>query len=270
MNIIVLIKQVPATTDVKIDEKTGTLKREGVEAQVNPFDLYAVEEAVRLKEKFGGKITVITMGPPQAEKALRECLAMGCDEAVLVSDREFAGADTLATSYTLAQAIKKIGNFDIVICGKQAIDGDTAQVGPGVAEMLDISHIAYVKKIEDFVCDASAPTGLQRRIRVQRMMEDGYDVIESPLPCLLTVVKEINTPRFPSLRGMMFSKKAEIKHFTSKIIEADKTKLGIAGSPTNVMKVFCPPPRSGGERIAGEPIEQAQKLVAKLKETKII
>ncbi|MBN1384103.1 MAG: electron transfer flavoprotein subunit beta/FixA family protein [Elusimicrobia bacterium] len=266
MNIIVLIKQVPATTDVKIDEKTGTLKREGVEAQVNPFDLYAIEEAIRLKEKLKekiiGKVIVLTMGPPQAEKALRECLAMGCDEAVLVSDREFAGSDTWATSYTLAQAIKKIGAYNIIICGKQAIDGDTAQVGPGVAEMLDIPHIAYVKKIENI-------ENIEK-ITVERMMEDGYDLIESPLPCLLTVVKEINTPRMPSLRGMMFSKKAEIKHINAKFIEADKTKIGIAGSPTNVMKVFCPPPRSGGERISGEPPEQAVKVVAKLKETKII
>lgn len=261
MNIIVLIKQVPATTDVKIDTTTGTLQREGVEAQVNPFDMYAVEEAVRLKEKFTGKVIVLTMGPPQAEKALRETLSMGCDEAILVSDREFAGADTLATSYTLSQTIKKIGGFDIILCGKQAIDGDTAQVGPGVAEKLDIPHIAYVKKIEKIE---------NKKITVERMMEDGYDVIESPIPCLLTVVKEINTPRLPSLRGMMFSKKAEIKKFTAKTIEADKTKLGINGSPTNVIKVFTPPPRKGGERIAGEPPEQAVKFVAKLKEAKII
>ncbi|MFH0948247.1 MAG: electron transfer flavoprotein subunit beta/FixA family protein [Elusimicrobiota bacterium] len=261
MNIIVLIKQVPATTDVKIDEKTGTLKREGVEAQVNPFDLYAVEESIRLKEKYTGKITVLTMGPPQAEKALRECLAMGCDEAVLVSDREFAGSDTWATSYTLAQSIRKISDYEIILCGKQAIDGNTAQVGPGVAEMLDIPHIAYVKKIEKIE---------NQKITVERMMEDGYDLIESPIPCLITVVKEINNPRLPSLRGMMFSKKAEIKHFTAKTIEADKTKLGIAGSPTNVMKVFTPPHRTGGERIVGEPSEQSQKLIAKLKEAKTI
>lgn len=265
MNIIVLIKQVPATTDVKIDEKTGTLKREGVEAQTNPFDLYAVEEAVRLKEKFAGKVIVVTMGPPQAEKALRECLSMGCDEAVLVSDKEFAGADTLATSYTLAQSIKKVGNFDMIICGKQAIDGDTAQVGPGVAEKLDIPHIAYVKKIEKI-----EKTGNIEKITVERMMEDGYDLIESPVPCLLTVVKEINNPRLPSLRGMMFSKKAEIKHLTAKTIEADKTKIGLVGSPTNVMKVFSPPPRTSGERIAGEPSEQAIKLVSKLKKLKIV
>ena len=242
MNIIVLIKQVPATTDVRIDEKTGTLKREGVEAQVNPFDLYAVEEAVRIKEKFTGKVTVLTMGPPQAEKALREVLAMGCDEAVLVSDRAFAGSDTWATAYTLSQSIKKIGTYDLILCGKQAIDGDTAQVGPGVAEMLDVPHIAYVKKIEKIE---------NGKITVERLMEDGYDIIETSLPCLLTVVKEINTPRLPSLRGMMFAKRTEIKHFDAKFIEADAQKIGIYGSPTTVMKVFTPSQRKGGERIPG-------------------
>ncbi|OQA92695.1 MAG: Acryloyl-CoA reductase electron transfer subunit gamma [Elusimicrobia bacterium ADurb.Bin231] len=261
MNIIVLIKQVPATTNVKIDDKTGTLKREGVEAQVNPFDLYAVEEAIRLKEKFTGKITVLTMGPPQADRALRETLAMGCDDAVLVSDRAFAGSDTWATSYTLAQSIKKLGNYDVILCGKQAIDGDTAQVGPGVAEMLNIPHVAYVKKIEKIENNSAV---------VERFMEDGYDVVETPLPCLFTVVKEINTPRLPSLRGMMFSKKAEIKHLNAEQIEADATKIGVCGSPTTVMKVFTPPQRQGGERIAGEPQEQACKLVGKLKEIKII
>jgi len=261
MNIIVLIKQVPATTDVKIDEKTGTLKREGVEAQVNPFDLYAVEEAVRLKEKISGKVTVLTMGPPQAEKALRETLSMGCDEAVLVSDRAFAGSDTWATSYTLAQSIKKIEAYDLILCGKQAIDGDTAQVGPGVAEMLGIPHIAYVKKIEKIE---------NCRITVERLMEDGYDIIETSTPCLLTVVKEINTPRLPSLRGMMFAKKSEIKKFDAKFIEADGKKIGICGSPTTVMKVFTPSHRKGGERVSGEPAEQAEKLVAKLKEAKIV
>ena len=261
MNIIVLIKQVPSTTEVKIDEKTGTMKREGVDAQVNPFDLYAVEEAVRLKERFTGKVTVVTMGPPQAEKALRETLAMGCDEAVLVSDRAFAGADTWATAYTLAMTIKKLGAFDVILCGKQAIDGDTAQVGPGVAEMLDIPHVAYVKKIEKME---------NGNTTVERLMEDGYDIISSPLPCLLTVVKEINTPRLPSLRGMMFSKKAVIKNFNAASIDADKAKIGICASPTAVMKVFTPPHRVGGVRLTGDPAEQSVKFVEKLKEAKII
>ena len=149
MNIIVCIKQVPNTTDVKIDPVTNTLVREGVESVINPFDTYAIEEAVRLKERFSGKVTVVTMGPPQAEKALREAISLGCDEAVLVSDRKFAGSDTWATSYTISCAIKKIGAFDIILCGKQASDGDTAQVGPGISTHLDIPQVTYVKKIED-------------------------------------------------------------------------------------------------------------------------
>lgn len=261
MNFIVCVKQVPATTDVKIDSKTGTLKREGVEAIVNPFDNYAVEEALRLKEKIGGKITALSMGPPQADKALREVLSMGVDEAILLSDRAFAGADTLATSYTLAQAVRKIGQFDLILCGKQAIDGDTAQVGPGIAEKLNIPHVAYVRKVEEIK---------PGYIRVERMMEDGYDVIEMPLPALITVVKEINTPRLPSLKGMMASKRATIPVWNAQAIDADPNKIGLTGSPTWVYKVFTPPPRDGGEVITGEPAEQARKLVAKLREMKII
>ena len=201
MNIIVCIKQVPNTTNVQIDSTTGILKREGVESIINPFDEYAIEEGIRLKEKYGGKATVITMGPPQAEAALREAVGRGIDAAVLVTDRAFAGADTWATAYTLASAIKTIGEYDLIICGKQATDGDTAQVGPGIAEMLDIPHVAYVKKIEEVT---------QSEMKVERMMEDGYDLIETPLPAVITVVKEINTPRLPSLRGMMNAKKMEV------------------------------------------------------------
>ncbi|MEW6171050.1 MAG: electron transfer flavoprotein subunit beta/FixA family protein, partial [Candidatus Omnitrophota bacterium] len=194
MNIIVCIKQVPETTEVKINPETNTLIREGVKSIINPFDMYAIEEAVQLKEKFGGKAIALTMGPPQAEAALREAISFGLDEGILVCDRAFAGSDTWATSYTLAGAVKKIGSFDIIICGKQASDGDTAQVGPGIATHLDIPQVTYVKKVEE-VKDNS--------MRVQRMMEEGFEVIETPLPALLTVVKEINTPRIPSLKGMM-------------------------------------------------------------------
>jgi electron transfer flavoprotein beta subunit len=261
MNIIVCIKQVPGTTNVSIDEKTNTLKREGVEAIINPFDEYAIEEGVRLKEKTGGRVTVISMGPPQAENALREALSRGCDEAVLISDRAFAGADTLATSYTLAKAIQKLGVFDIIICGKQASDGDTAQVGPGIAEALDIPHIAYVGKIEEITSGS---------LKVLRMMEDGHDIFELSLPALITVVKEINTPRLPSLRGMMMSKKAVIRKFTAADIGADPARIGLTGSPTQVVKIFYPPARQGGEKIAGDAQESASKLVVKLKELKVI
>ena len=166
---------------------------------INPFDVYAIEEGVRLKEKFGGKVIVLTMGPPQAEAVLREAISLGCDEAVLVSDRAFAGSDTLATSYTLSKAIEKIKDYDVIICGKQAIDGDTAQVGPGIAATLDIPQITYVRKIED-IKDGT--------ITAERATEEGYEVIETKLPCLMTVVKEINTPRLPSLKGKIKAKSA--------------------------------------------------------------
>ncbi|MFH2069903.1 MAG: electron transfer flavoprotein subunit beta/FixA family protein [Elusimicrobiota bacterium] len=260
MNIIVCIKQVPATTNVQIDDKTGTLKREGVESIINPFDEYAIEEAVRIKEKTGGKVTALTMGPPQAETALREALSRGCDSAVLISDRNFAGSDTLATSYTLALAITKAGMPDLIICGKQASDGDTAQVGPGIAEHLDIPHVSYVGKIEEITGD---------KIKVLRMMEDGYDILEMPMPALITVTKEINTPRLPSLKWMMMSKKANIPCWSANDLSADEKMIGLSGSPTRVMKIFYPPPRQGGERISGTAIEVAQKLVEKLKHHKV-
>lgn len=261
MKIIVCVKQVPNTTNVQIDSQTGTLKREGVESIINPFDEFAIEEAIRLKERFGGTATVITMGPPQAETALREAIARGIDNAVLVSDRAFAGADTWATSYTLATAIKSLGDFDVIICGKQATDGDTAQVGPGIAEMLDIPHVAYVKKIED-VKDGA--------MKLERMMEDGYDLIETPFPALITVVKEINTPRLPSLRGMMNSKKAVITKLSAEQIKAEAGNIGLTGSPTQVMKIFSPPPRPGGEKLEGSPEEVARALVSKLKNFQLI
>ncbi|MDR2860399.1 MAG: electron transfer flavoprotein subunit beta/FixA family protein [Elusimicrobiota bacterium] len=262
MNIIVCIKQVPNTTDVKIDHETGRLKREGVESIINPFDEYAIEEAVRLKEKIAGsKVTVITMGPPQAESALREAISRGADEAVLVCDRAVGGADTLATSYALSSAIKHLGSFDIIFCGKQATDGDTAQVGPGIAEMLNIAHISYVKKIEKID---------EKSVMAERLMEDGYDVIESPLPVLMTVVKEINIPRLPSLKGKMNAKKAVIKTLTAADIGADIQKCGLNGSPTQVMKIFTPPQRAGGQKLVGEPNIIAAEIVGKFKEMGII
>jgi len=256
MKIIVCIKQVPETTEVKINPETNTLIREGVKSIINPFDMYALEEALRLKEKFGGKTTVLTMGPPQAESALREAIAMGQDEAILISDRAFAGSDTWATSHTLAAAIKKIGEFDLILCGKQASDGDTAQVGPGISAHLDIPQVTYVKKIEE-IKDGFA--------RVQRMTEEGYDIIETPLPALFTVVKEINEPRLPSLKGMMRAKQAKILHWTHKDLKVDKNYIGLDGSPTRVIKIFTPVPRAGGQMLKGEPAEIAQQLIGLLK-----
>ena len=258
MNIIVCIKQVPDTTDVRIDPETNTLIRSGVACIVNPFDMYAVEEGVRLKEKFGGKVTVLTMGPPQAEEALRETISLGADEAILISDRAFAGSDTWATSYTLSGAIRKIGDYDVIICGKQAIDGDTAQVGPGISAHLDIPQITYVKRIEE-VDTAS------NHMRAERMTEEGYEIIESPLPCLITVVKEINEPRLPSLKGKMRAKKAEIKKWGAKDLDLDPGLIGLDGSPTKVVKIFTPPPREKGQILEGDAKEISAKLVELLK-----
>lgn len=256
MDIIVCIKQVPETTEVKINPETNTLIREGVQSIINPFDLYAIEEGLRLKEKFSGKVTALSMGPPQAEVALKEALSLGVDEAVLLSDRAFAGSDTWATSYTLASAIKKIGKFDLIICGKQASDGDTAQVGPGISMHLDIPQVTYVKKIEE-VKDSS--------IRVERMLEEGYEIIQTPLPALLTVVKEINEPRLPSLKGMMRAKSAKITVWTQKELNLDLQSIGLCGSPTQVIKIFTPLPRTGGQRLTGDRQELVEKLVELLR-----
>jgi electron transfer flavoprotein beta subunit len=257
VHIIVCIKQVPDTADVKINPETNTLVREGVKSMINPFDTYAIEEAVRLKEKFGGKATVLSMGPPQAEAALREAISLGIDEAVLVSDRAFAGSDTLATSYTLAKAIQKIAPFSIILCGKQASDGDTAQVGPGISTHLDIPQVTYVKKIEEIKNDVA---------RVERMTEEGFEVLEVPLPCLFTVVKEINEPRTPSLKGIMRSKSAKIQLLNAQNLDCEQDRLGLKGSPTQVMKIFSPERRKGGEIFQGNAEESVVKLVALLKD----
>jgi len=256
MNIIVCIKQVPETTEVRINPETNTLMREGVKAIINPFDMYAIEEAVRLKERFGGKISIVSMGPPQAEQAIREAISIGADEGFLVCDRAFAGSDTWATSYTLAGAIKKIGQFDLIICGKQASDGDTAQVGPGIATHLNIPQVTYVKKVEE---------ASDKIMKVERMLEDGYEIIETPLPALLTVVKEINEPRIPSLKGIMKSKSAKITTFGQKELGLDPQKIGLCGSPTQVVKIFTPPARIGGQILKGEAADIAKELVGLIK-----
>ena len=255
MNIIVCVKQVPDAKDVRLDPKTNTMAREGVAAIMNPFDRHALEEGVRLKEQYGGTVTVISMGPPQAEAVLREAVACGADEAVLVSDRAFAGADTWATTYTLGKAIEKIGSFDLVICGKQAIDGDTAQVGPGLAKRLNIPYVSYVRKI----------TGLNNGfLSIHRLMDDGYDEVEMPLPGLLTVVKEINEPRVPSLKGKMKAKSLLLKTLNAGDIGADPDSIGLPGSTTQVVKVFAPEFKGEREMLEGSVDEQVEQLVNKL------
>lgn len=255
MKVIVCIKQVPGTNEVKMNKETNTIIREGVESIVNPFDVYAIEEGVRIKERTEGNVTVISMGIPAVAGMLRETIALGADEAVLLSDRAFAGADTLATAYALSMGIRKIGEYDLIICGKQAIDGDTAQVGPSLAEKLGIPHTTYVRKIEEL------SDGL---IRCERMTDDGYEVVEMTLPALITVVKEINEPRLPSLKGMMRSKKAEIPVWTADDIGADKELCGLKGSPTQVVCTFIPVHEAKSEMIPGEPSEQAKILAEKL------
>jgi len=261
MEIVVCVKQVPDTTEVKIDPATNNLIRQGVPSIVNPFDKNAVETALRLKEQYGGKVTVISMGPPQAKVALKECLAMGADTAVLISDRAFGGADTLATSYTLAAAIRKLGTYDIIICGKQAIDGDTAQVGPGIAEHLGIPQVTYVAKID--------VTGVTAR--VEREREDGYEIIEVKLPVLISVAKAGNEPRFPSVKGTIRANRTEIPIWTAGDLTIDEQKIGLKGSPTRVSKIFAPPWRTKGVIIQQDTAQEAvAELMKKLTEAKIV
>ena len=260
MHIVVCIKQVPDTTEVRLDSTTNTLIRDGVPSIINPFDMYAIEESLRLKEKLGGKITAITMGPPQAENALREAISMGVDDGILVSDRAFAGSDTWATSYTLSMALKKIGDYSVILCGKQASDGDTAQVGPGIAAHLDLPQITYVRKIEEIGAE---------HVVGERLLEEGTEVIRVPVPCVLTVVKEINEPRLPSLKGKLAAKKAQIVHWKAEDIQGDKKKMGLDGSPTKVVKIFTPPARQGGQIFKGEPEEIVPQVVEKLKDAVI-
>ena len=255
MKIICCLKQVPDAKNVRLDPKTNTLSREGVQSIMNPFDRHALEEGVRLKEKYGATVVALSMGPPQAEEMLREAISCGADEAVLVSDRAFAGADTWATTYTLAMAIKKIGGCDLILCGKQAIDGDTGQVGPGLSERLDLPYSSYVKKITAY------DDGL---ITLHRMMDDGYDELSIPLPALLTVVKEINEPRIPSLKGKMKAKKALITTLSAVDIEADPLLLGLQGSPTQVVNVFAPGVNGDRTMITGNVDEIVDQLSEKL------
>jgi electron transfer flavoprotein beta subunit len=261
VNIVVCLKQVPGTTEVKIDPVKNTLIRQGIKNIVNPFDTYALEEGVRLKERFTGKVTALSMGPPQAVEMLREAISLGADEAVLLSDAAFAGSDTLATSTTLAAAVKKTGQCDLVICGRQTIDGDTGQVGPEMSEMLGWPFISYVSRIEEI------KDGV---LRVQRMVEEGYETLEARLPAVITVVKEINTPRLPSLRGQMKAKTAQIPTWTTQDIGIEKEEAGLSGSATQVVKIFFPQRTRHAEMLKGDPETQVRALVDKLREARLV
>jgi electron transfer flavoprotein beta subunit len=257
MKIVVCVKQVPATNDAKIDPETKRIVREGIKATTNPFDTYAVEEAVQLKEKFGGEVIVLSMGPARADVILREGISVGADNAVLLSDRAFGGSDTWATSYALSKAIEKIGDVDLVICGKQAIDGDTAQVGPGIAAQLGWAQATYVMGIPE--------TG-EGSINVKRMHEDGWDICRIKLPAVVTVVKDINQPRIPTLKGRMAAQKKDIPTWTAEDIGAEIELIGLKGSPTRVVKTNPPPPRDKDTiKLDGAPGDIAGKLVHELR-----
>lgn len=261
MNIVVCLKQVPGTMDVKIDPETNNLMRQGTNNVINPFDTYALEEGVRLKERYGGKVTAVSMGPPQAVDMLRETISLGADEAILLSDSAFAGADTWSTAYTLALAINKLGQYDLVICGRQTVDGDTGQVGPELAEMLKVPLIAYVSQVEEIAGG---------QIRVKRMIDEGHVVIQASLPAVITVTKEINVPRLPSLRSIVRSKNAVIPVWSLQQLSIDPGRVGLAGSFTQVIKVFYPQRIRQATIFQGDLGNQVDSLVDKLKATGLV
>lgn len=262
MKILVCVKQVPNTNEVKINPKTGTLIRDGVESILNPDDDNALEAALRIKDaKEGTTVTVISMGPPQASEVLRECLAKGADDGILLSSRAFGGADTWATSNTIAGAIKKIGGYDLIFAGRQAIDGDTAQVGPQIAERLGIPQVTYVEEVLKWD---------DKTLTVKRQLEDGYEIIEIPMPCLLTAVKELNTPRYMSVKGIYEAYEKEITVWNEHDILVKLDEIGINASPTKVFRSFTPEPKGKGMLIEGTPKEAAGKVVEELKKKHIL
>jgi electron transfer flavoprotein beta subunit len=263
MDIIVLVKQVPDTTEVKLDPKTGTLIREGVEGIINPDDRHALEAAVRLKEAFGGKVTVLSMGPPQAIDAISEALGMGADEGVLLTDKAFAGADTWATSFTLGRAIEKVERYDLILCGRQAIDGDTAQIGPQVADYLGIPQVSYVYEIEE---------GGKGALVAKRRLEDGYERVSFGLPALLTVIGEMNSPRYPLLGRVLDAckEKAPIRSWNAADIGVKTSQVGLEGSLTHVIKTFSPKFKRETEMLEGRAREVVANLIGRLKENRLI
>lgn len=263
MRIIACIKQVPDTTEVKLDPIKGTLIREGVPSIINPDDKAGLEAALRIKEQVGGEVIVVSMGPPQADVALREALAMGADEAYLVTDRAFGGADTWATSYTIAQAVKKIG-YDLIVCGRQAIDGDTAQVGPQIAQHLGLPQVSYVEGVEE-VTDKS--------LILRRQFEDRYHLVEVELPCLITALGELNKPRYMSVGGIFDAyREKEVKKLTLADMgeDIDLGNLGLKGSPTNVKQSFTKAPKGAGEKFETDADESVRIIIEKLTQKNII
>jgi electron transfer flavoprotein beta subunit len=252
MNIIACMKWVPDTHDVKVDPVTNALIREGVKHIINPFDENAIEAGLQLKEKLGGSLTVICMGPKQAEEGLRQAIAMGADDAILITGAAFRGSDTLATSNALAGAVRKIGNYDLILCGKQAIDGDTAQVPAGLAERLGVPQVTLAISVEA----AETPN----RIKVKRVTDDAYELLEVRMPAVLSVVKQINDPRHPSMKGVLKAKKFEIKVWDAPDLNLDPATIGFDGSPTWVSRTFIPSRHSRGQMLSGSTPEIAEQL----------
>ena len=261
--IIVCAKQVPDTNEIKINPETGTLIRDGVPSILNPDDANALEEALKLKDKYDDvTVTVITMGPPQAEEMIFECIAMGADEGIIVSDRAVGGSDTWATSNAITAAIKKIGDYDMIFAGRQAIDGDTAQVGPQIAEKLDLPQVTYV---EEFDINED-----RTEVTVKRQLEDGYELIKVKTPCMLTCIKELNQPRFMNIAGI-YNQNKDIKIWNAADVEVDLSTVGLKASPTNVFKSFTPKPKEPGMKIEGDSEkDQAKNLLIKLKGKHVI
>jgi len=257
MKIIACIKQVPDTTEVKVDPKTHTLIRDGVPSILNPYDHFAVEESVRIKDQIAEvSVTVITMGPEQARSALMRCLALGADDAVLISDKKFAGSDTWATAYTLSLAIKKIGKFDIVFCGQQAIDGDTAQVGPELAQQLGIPQITYVEKVE---------IDEKLKLTIHKQTEEGYQILETKPPVLLALLPPTSfQPEHPPMSSILKAKKKPFKVWDAKTLGGDESKFGLDGSYTQVIKTYTPPTRGECEFIEKDDIKQAAKKLSEI------
>lgn len=262
MKIVVCVKQVPNTNEIKINPKTGTLIRDGVESILNHDDANALEQALQIKDANPEtEVVVVTMGPPQAKEMLQECIAMGADDAVLLSDRALGGSDTWATSNALAAGVKKIGDYDLIFAGRQAIDGDTAQVGPQMAEKLGIPQVTYVK---EFKLDGED-------IYVKRALEDGYEEIKIKMPCVLTAIKDLNTPRYMSVPGIIRGANADIKVWNAKDIEVDEKIVGLEASPTNVFRSFTPKPKAAGITVPGDSAkEQAEFLIGDMKKKHII
>ena len=256
MNIFVCVKQVPDTAEMKIDPVTNNLVRDGVTNIMNPYDQYALETALEIKDSMGAKVTVITMGPPHAESVLKDCLAVGADEAILVSDRAFGGADTLATSAALAETIRHLGIPDLIMCGRQAIDGDTAQVGPEIAEHLEIPQVTYVQDVK------VESDGLL----VNRALEDGYEIIKVKTPVLLTAIAELNHPRYMNVGRIFATKDKEITVFTANDLDIDASQIGLKGSPTKVKKSMTKEAKGAGEVVKESAPEAVSYVLGKLKE----